>query len=112
MSPVDEDRNAWSHALSQREFAYVLSAAFRATTSCLFAAQALVVLSSCCTWLSCSVSCRQTNGTTLDGKKMTPQKPVQLHDGAALHFGKLPTKYVVRCEETGAPKEAAVVAPP
>ena len=44
----------------------------------------------------------QTHGTTLDGRPVAPNKPVQLRDGARLAFGTSPAAvHVVRCESSG-----------
>ena len=44
----------------------------------------------------------QTHGTTVDGRKVTPNKPLHLHNGVCLQFGSLVPRYFVKCDDSGA----------
>lgn len=53
----------------------------------------------------------QSHGTTLDGTRVAPNKPVQLQDGARLAFGTSPAAtHIVRCESSGTVRDPLQVA--
>ncbi|KXZ55762.1 hypothetical protein GPECTOR_2g1312 [Gonium pectorale] len=44
------------------------------------------------------IDLQSTQGTTVDGRRIAPNKPVVLKDQARIRFGELESEYVLRCE--------------
>ncbi|PNH09050.1 Peptidyl-prolyl cis-trans isomerase NIMA-interacting 1 [Tetrabaena socialis] len=47
-----------------------------------------------------------TQGTSVDGRRVAPNKPIVLKDQARLRFGELATDYILRCESAGEKRPA------
>ncbi|PNW72347.1 hypothetical protein CHLRE_16g671900v5 [Chlamydomonas reinhardtii] len=53
------------------------------------------------------IDLQSTQGTTVDGRRIAPNKPVVLKDNTRIRFGELEYDYVLRCESAAEKRSAA-----